>query len=369
MDIVRSLLKFLGWIIAGILLVVIGFFIFLSLTDYKPKPVEKPEYTEKSTYKADTRRQFSLLTWNIGYGAMGAEADFFYDGGTMTRPPFDLYQHYLNGIYNEVSRADTIDFIFLQEVDRDARRSYYIDQEELLSGGLNDFNTAFARNYDVKFIPFPLHSPLGSVKAGLMNLMRFTPESTARLASPANFSWPKKLFFLDRCMMVSRFPLSNRKEMVLINLHNSAFTDGAVLRTHEMELLRSTVIEEYNKGNYVIAGGDWNSAPPDFQPDAYRSGDIALKEPEQIRKGFLPDTWQWVYDPDYPTNRDARTAYRRGMTPVHVFDFFLVSPNVQVNAVQTLSNGFRWSDHHPVYLNFSLKDESVAIPNPALNNK
>lgn len=365
----RSLIKVLLWILTGMVLVVIGFFLYLTLTDYKPDPVGKPEYSEKSAFKAEARRQFSLLSWNIGYGAMGAETDFFYDGGTMTRPPFELYQRYLNGIFNALSRADTVDFLFLQEVDRDARRSYYIDQEKLISDGLKDFNTAFALNYHVKFIPFPLHAPLGSVKAGLMNLMRFKPAVTIRLASPVNFSWPKNLFFLDRCMMISRFPLTNRKEMVLINLHNSAFSDGAVLRTHEMELLRSTVIEEYNKGNYVIAGGDWNSAPPDFNPTAYRSGDIALPEPEKISTGFLPDTWQWIFDPDYPTNRDAGTPYRKGLTPVHVFDFFLVSPNVQVNAVQTLSNGFRWSDHHPVYLNFSLKDEAVSIPNPALNNK
>lgn len=366
---IKLILKFLGVILLSIILIVILFFVYLTLADYRPKPSEPLTIGGNTNYATDSRRQFTLLSWNIGYCAMGKEADFFYDGGKMTRPSFDYFQKYLNGVYNSVCKADTVDFLFLQEADQDARRSYYIDEVDLLTKGMKDFTSSFAVNYDVDFIPLPLHSPLSKVKAGLLNLMRFKPSSVARIASPVNFSWPKNLFFLDRCMMLSRFPLSNNREMVLINLHNSAFSDGVVLRRHEMELIRSTVTEEYNKGNYVIAGGDWNIAPPGFIPAMFRSGENAAPVTEQIPVDFLPESWKWVFDPGYPTNRDAESAYRKGLTGVHIYDFFLVSPNVQVDEIRTIPNGFTWSDHQPVYLRFSLKDEFVPVDNPVLNNK
>jgi len=366
---IKLILKFLGLILISIVLLVIVFLAYLTLTDYRPKPSEDIAIQGKSGYPADIRRQFTVLSWNIGYCAMGKEADFFYDGGKMTRPAFNYFQKYLNGVYNSVCKADTIDFLFLQEVDQDARRSYYINEIELLTKGLHDFNYSFALNYKVGFIPLPLHSPLAKVEAGLLNLMRFKPVSVKRIASPVNFSWPKNLFFLDRCMMVSRFPLSNKREMVLINLHNSAFSDGVVLRRHEMELIRSTVTEEYNKGNYVIAGGDWNSVPPGFVPAVFRSGEKASPVTEQISDDFLPAAWQWVFDPAFPTNRDADSPYRKGLTGVHIYDFFLLSPNVQVDEIRTIPDGFTWSDHQPVYLRFSLKEEFVPMANPALNNK
>lgn len=369
MRILIRILKSTGWIILSIVIIAAVFLVFLTLTDYQPKLVEAIKVEGNSDFSAGNRRQFTVLLWNTGYCAMGKEADFFYDGGEMTKPSFDSYQRYLNGIYNEICKNDTIDFLLLQEVDKDARRSYYIDQVDLLTKGLIDFNFSFAQNYYIKFIPFPILSPLSKVSSGMLNLMRFKPSKVSRLASPVNFEWPKRLFFPDRCMMISRFPLSNNRELVLINIHNSAFSDGVLLRRNELDIIKATVIEEYNKGNYVIAGGDWNLYPPGFKTEVFSSGEKAKSDPEMIDNEFLPGNWQWIFDPAFPTNRDANTSYRKGITGVNVFDFFLISPNVKVDEIRTFSNGFSWSDHQPVYLRFSLPEGAISAGNPALNNK
>ena len=69
---------------------------------------------------------------------------------------------------------------------------------------------------------------------------------------------------LDRCFVVSRFNLSNGKDLVLMNTHNSAYDAGGKLRDAEMPIIRDLMIEEYEKGNYVVAGGDWNQNPPGY---------------------------------------------------------------------------------------------------------
>jgi hypothetical protein len=48
---------------------------------------------------------------------------------------------------------------------------------------------------------------------------------------------------------------AERKELVLINTHNEAFDPGDIRRA-QMDYLRTFMIDEYSKGNYVIAGGD-----------------------------------------------------------------------------------------------------------------
>ena len=30
------------------------------------------------------------------------------------------------------------------------------------------------------------------------------------------------------------------------------------------------MLEEYEKGNYIVVGGDWNQCPPDFKPNTFR---------------------------------------------------------------------------------------------------
>ena len=42
-------------------------------------------------------------------------------------------------------------------------------------------------------------------------------------------------------------------------------------------------------------------------------------------------------------------------TQYYVIDGFILSPNVQLNTVKTLDEGFTYSDHNPVKLNVTLK--------------
>ena len=87
----KKLLKSLLIVIALVLVATVGLIGWLSITEYKPDDIEALEVTgAASDRQAKVGEMISLISMNVGYGGLGAEQDFFMDGGTMTRYDFDL---------------------------------------------------------------------------------------------------------------------------------------------------------------------------------------------------------------------------------------------------------------------------------------
>ncbi len=104
-----------------------------------------------------------------------------------------------------------------------------------------EYTSFFAINYKVPFVPVPLHSPMGKVDAGMLTLGRYQPVSAERYNFPSAYSWPKRLFMLDRSFILTRYTVSNGKQLVLINKHNSAFNDATDMRTKELNMLKEII--------------------------------------------------------------------------------------------------------------------------------
>ncbi len=272
MKTLKKILKAVLIILAIVVLGFIGLIVYAVISDYKPEEKELISQSDNPSVLDDSLT-LSLLTWNIGYAGLDKDMDFFKDGGTKVITPKDKCLDNIAAIGNFLEGNDTIDFIILQEVDRDSKRSYRVDQYEKIAGLLSGYNAFFAENYDVFFVPAPPTKPMGKVLSGIAVYSKFTPESSTRYSLPGDFGFPTQLFYLDRCFMVSRFKVENGKELVLINTHNEAFDEGGNIRKAQMETLKEFVLNEYNSGNYVIAGGDWNQYPPDFEP-AFSSNQV-----------------------------------------------------------------------------------------------
>ena len=238
----------------------------VPLTDYQPTdkiglPIEGKTSTEM--LEKDT---LTILSWNIGFCGLGAEMDFFYDGGEMVHPTPELVTKYTTGVKEFLQNHNEADFIILQEVDENSSRTKKQNEVGILSDALPGYAYSYADNYHVRFVPVPFTKPLGKVKAGQMNLSKATPIESSRIAFHSSYAWPKKLFMLDRCFILSRFAIENGKQLVLLNTHNSAYDAGGQMRDVEMPLIRDLMLEEYAKGNFVVAGGDWNQNPPSYDP-------------------------------------------------------------------------------------------------------
>jgi len=345
-------LKVLIYILVFLAVLFAAFLLYFSLTDYRPS--EREVLAEKASPDRIEKDTLSLFIWNIGYAGLGDDMSFFYDGGSSVRTTRERVDQNLRGISEHLRQYRGVDFFLFQEVDVASKRSYHTDQFRSLHDSLGAYHGYFALNYQVQFIPIPLGSPMGSVTSGLATFSSYLPAQVVRYDFPGRYPWPRRLFMLDRCFMVSRYPLSGGKDLMVINTHNSAYDQGA-LKKKEMEHLRQFLLEAYQQGHYLIAGGDWNQFPPGIQDQEGLPPGLDLSRTSTIAGDFMPDGWNWVYDAATPTNRALDKPYDKSSKSAAVIDYYLVSPNIEPLEVKTHSMDFRYADHQPVFARFRLK--------------
>jgi len=348
----RKLVSIFFLLIAGILLYIIGVLAINTALDYRPQggALNTNDF-DNMAYVLDGDT-LSVITWNIGYAGLGGSSDFFYDGGRMARPRKEDFMLYQEHILEHISTFDTVNFILLQEVDVNSKRSYKSNQYRLIGNALSSHAGYFVKNYDVAYVPLPVFGPMGRVASGLSFFSNRRVVESSWNAYEGNQSWPLGLFMPDRCYTLSVLDIVPSGKLYVFNTHNSAFDDGS-LRDKQLEQLYFEMKKAYKAGFYVIAGGDWNLNPSGFDNGTFLSGDISFSI-TSIRQVEGPDrSWKVIYDPAYPTNRDVSSAYSNGLTPTTLIDFFVCSPNINVLDIRTLYNSFADSDHHPVYMKFS----------------
>ena len=341
----------LGALIGVALLAAVAVITWLSVTEYKPEPVEPVEIASNVKAPLD-RGEFTVLSWNIGYCALGEESEFFMDGGKEVRPDDkSIIRKNYAGILAAI-RAENPEFVLLQEADSDSRRSYSFDQTAAFRKDLGG-SSAYALNYRCNFVPFPM-PPIGKVSSGLLTFSDYGIREAKRISLPCPFSWPVRAANLKRCLLITRIPIdATEKELVLVNLHLEAYDDGEGKKAQTEQLL-TLLSEEYRKGNYVIAGGDWNQVFPgtlETYPIHVENWLPGVLDAAEIGE------WSFAYDDSVPTCRLLNQPYDPAdaeNTQYYVIDGFLVSPNLKISSVETLDQGFACSDHNPVLLTVAL---------------
>jgi endonuclease/exonuclease/phosphatase family metal-dependent hydrolase len=350
-------LKILLCVLGGVVLLALLFVGYLTLTEYRPAEVEAVEVQRRGEAQplsaARAAEGLTILSWNVGYGDLDASSDFFMDGGVNVRNHQDG-----TAAWNCLEMEDLIqslapDFCLLQEVDVDSARSRGVDERQALS--IAGADHTFALNYSTHFVPYPL-PPLGRVHGGLLTMSGYIIDRAERVSLPCPFSWPIRTVNLKRCLLVNYLPLEGSdKELVIIDLHLEAYDsgEGKIAQTKQlMDFLR----QEYEKGNYVIAGGDFNQVFPGAL-EAYPNTHPENWIPGVLEESSLPEGFSFVYDLSVPSCRLLNQPYDpsdTANTQHYVIDGLIVSPNVTVEAAETLDLGFANSDHNPVRLAFTL---------------
>ena len=329
-----------------------GVLLYGTLSEFNPVTMEELTIENNQILNPDSG-QISVLTWNIGYGGLGKEMDFFYEGGKLVRPSKQQSEKYIQGISQFLANHDSVDIMLLQEVDFKSKRSYQANELKILQEKLPAYGSDYAVNYKSAFVPVPFSEPMGKVFSGLAVFSKYKIDTAIRVATPGSHAWPKRLFTLKRCFVVNHIPIENSdKKLVVINVHNSAFGDEEEFRKAELKLLREYLLQEFEAGNYVIAGGDWNQNPPGFDNTQMEKYTSRVGWP--IETDYLPPDWTWSWDPSLPTNRDVKTPFDLQATQCTILDYFVTSPNIDVLNIQTIDLDFENSDHQPVIINLKL---------------
>ena len=345
--IVKGILKAVLVIIIIVVVAAGGLIGFLSFREFKPADTE--EIAVEGTGSGEVSDEVTVLSWNIGYAGLGKWSDFFMDGGENTRSADKtMVNAYLSGI-NTVIAEQNADIVMLQEVDSDSTRTFGINEVENLAVGAS----AYALNYSCPFVPFPW-PPIGKVNSGLLTFTDYPIISASRISLPCPFSWPIRVANLKRCLLISRIPAKNDRELVIVNLHLEAYDSGEG-KIAQTKALKDFIEAEYANGNYVIAGGDFNQEFPgalEIYPNTHEEW-----MPGTLENDMLPDGWSFVYDTDTPTCRLLNQPYNPADTEgtqYYVIDGFIVSPNVLSAQATTIDAGFENSDHNPVRLEVTL---------------
>ncbi len=351
-------IRILTAIVIIIVVALAGIIIHAQINEFAPEGETILKHPAETEMPGFDQKSFDFISWNIGYGGLGKQMDFFYDGGERVRPEAKEFKNYIGGIYRKIKSLPPVDFYLLQEVDINSRRSYFNNEKFRIEKLLPEYESYFAVNYHVKFVPMPFTQPMGKVKSGIQLLCRTSPYKVEKIYYPSSYSWPYRLFMLDRVYLKAVYHLENNKKLVVYNTHNSAFDNGQ-LRETEFLTIKRDMLSEYEKGHYVVAGGDWNQNPPGFDtgndPLDYNLTEVKPR----LKETAFPGGWQWAWDSRVPTNRSNKQAFIKGENTATIIDYYIVSPNLNVDTVITHDMQFRYSDHQPVYMRVSIPPDKA----------
>lgn len=375
----KKVIKITGIILLALVIVLAAYIIYLyasyhRIPDNQELQVEEISQNTEAGNELTTEKNYSALTYNIGFGAYTPDFSFFMDGGKSSwAKSKDSVKETIKGAGELVASKDP-DFALVQEIDLDATRSYHVNEYSILKENIPAYNCVFAQNYDSAFLFYPFTQPHGKSKAGLALFSKYPITGSLRRSFPISTSFTK-FFDLDRCYSISRVPVDNGKELVIFELHMSAYGNSDAIREGQIRMLSEDMQKEYEAGNYVICGGDFNhdlkvadtqskasDASNNTQTD---SGDSA--EPESWTYPFprseLPEHFSFCLDQlseDEKNNlwnsaRNADMEYVPGETYTVTLDGFIISDNVECTKYENVNTGYSYSDHDPVYMEFQLK--------------
>lgn len=359
----KKILKVTGIILLALLVLIAGYAVYLfgSYHRIEDNQVIEPSGAPSVSSGVPTGKELKVTSWNIGFAAYTDQYSFFMDGGKYSRAfSKEAVLENMDDITAELSGFDS-DFYLIQEVDTDATRSYHVDESKILTDTLAEKDSrafTFAVNYDSPYLFYPFTEPHGKSKAGLLTFSDFRIESALRRSLPVQTD-VAKLLDLDRCYVKNRIPVSNGKEMVLINLHLSAYTTDPTIADQQLEMLFDDMSEEYEKGNYVICGGDFNK---DLLGDSSAVFGIS-GEDFSWAKSFpfekVPDGFTLIAPMDadnpVPSCRNPDSPWDPEKNFQITIDGFIVSDNVKVRSSMVSDTQFKYSDHNPVQLTFELR--------------
>ena len=207
--IIFSLLGIIGLIV----LVLVGYVIYLSCTFYRIEDNQTLEVTNNQTSQVQLGEEYSLTTYNIGFGAYTHDFSFFMDSGEMldgtktqgsgsrAKDKQTVLDNTI-GATLEILAMDT-DFAFFQEVDTNSDRSFHVNQYEMLQNAFEGFSSSFASNFHSGYLFYPITNPHGAVNSGIATFSKYAIEECVRRQFPIDMGFFTKFFDLDRCFEIN----------------------------------------------------------------------------------------------------------------------------------------------------------------------
>ena len=356
----KKTLKIIAIVLAALVLIAAGYVIYVFAAFHRIGDQALPVGGAARPETLETGTEYRAVSFNIGFGAYEPDYGFFMDGGTES---WAWSKERLDANLKNIAaflRGQDADFTLVQEVDIGSTRSYHFDERDYLIPQLAEHGAwIFAQNYDSPFLCYPLTQPHGASRAGLMTFTKTAPITAAqRIELPIENGFTK-FMDLDRCYSRSRIPVGSGGELVLYNLHLSAYTSDGSIADEQLKLLLDDMEREATAGNWCVAGGDFNKDLLGDSSVYFGKADREYTWAQPIPAEVLDGRSVRLVSPlneqaPVPSCRNADGPYHPGQF-VLTIDGFLVSENVSVVSADVIDTGFAYSDHNPVELRFVLE--------------
>lgn len=355
----KKALKIIATILTILVLTIACYLIYGYTTYYRLPDQLTIETTHPQQGLLSPNTPYTISTFNIGYGAYPQDYSFFMDGGRYSRAyNQQTVLNNMTGIAKAIHEIHPTIALF-QEVDVDGDRSQHVNEVTSLQEAFPDYSSVFTQNYDSAYLFYPILDPIGKATSGLLTLAKSTITTSTRYSLPIETNF-NKFFDLDRAFTVSYLPTTSEKQLALINIHLSAYTKDPNIGASQLEKLFRQMESEYEAGNYVIVGGDYNhDVLQGDSPAVFHTTD----EPQTWTHPFPTDqlsshfhlVTDGLREAGIPSARALDEGYVAGETFTTLVDGFIVSDNVTASQVQVHQHNFMNSDHNPVSMQFVLE--------------
>lgn len=356
---IKRIMKTAGILLLALLCVVVGYLAYVFIDYHRIE--DNLELAVNDLDKVPDEsvvlgKEYTAITYNIGFGAYTPDFSFFMDGGKSSwAKSKESVIATVSGACNLMKEYEP-DFMLVEEVDTDATRSYHVNQKEILDSFFPDYCSTEAVNFDSPFLFWPLTEPHGKSHAEMVCLSAYPIADSIRRSLPISTS-VTKLVDLDRCYSISRVPVENGKLLSIYTLHLSAYGMDASVREGQVAMLREDMEKDLAAGNYIICGGDYNH---DLKAPEGEQGIVNWACPlprTRLAEGvhfvideFSADEIEKMHD----TARNTDIPYEEGVTYTVTLDGFIISDNITVTSYEVPNTGYLYSDHEPVIMHFVL---------------
>ena len=357
---VNAILRFfrnvLIFCVALVIFILIAGWVFINKTAYMPENWEEIEISGRSENVISPGASLSILTWNIGNGSSGSDADWLLDGGkNVVTTTEERVKENTAAIIAQLHEWNP-QVMLLQQVDFNSTRSYYYDVQNTISDSFEETSSSFALDHKAHLVPWPWPM-IGKIKGGSMTLSQINQSYAERYALTATAKRPDSLFTVRPCMLVTRYPIYGvENELVIVNIRLMTYEDPAEIVT-QMTYLRDYMKKEYEEGNFVIAGGDFH------QSFATEENSFPVVEgrwqAQPVARDLFEEGWTVTTGGGgIPSERSLNLPYKEGtqeQIQLSLTDGFITSPNIKVESAEVKDLQFVSSNHNPVLLRVTLQ--------------
>lgn len=316
------------------------------LTEHKPASEEEATVVSAGAAQPlEVNTTFTVLSWNLQFGA-GRKREFFYDGGPAVHVPEADVRATMAKMREALAGAGP-DIALLQEVDRNCKRTAYIDQLPAYVQGARAASYVSVPYHRSPFVPKPLTNPLGRVDMHLAILSRalLTHAVRRQLALKQTLRLVQ-VFDLKRALLTAEVEVAGLdKPLKIAVTHLDAFSYGDGTLSKQVAALEEWMASHAPDQPWILAG-DFNLLPPSDSPDRLNESRPLYTDAKNPMERLIPRFREVLGDQLDPRNRTYlpfgdNAADRK-------IDYFFVGGPIEVIEARVMHEHKELSDHLPI---------------------